>query len=122
MPLPSLLIIDDEVDLGEIIAEYLAGTFSSTVCSDPQKAVDLIKNNHFDLILSDLQMPHIDGFGIIELTMSLSPQIPVVILTGHSQFDPFSKKALEAGAKGILVKPLESPTKLASFLRQFLNN
>ncbi len=120
MSLPKLLIIDDEFDLAEIIAEYLVDSFASTVCSSPQEAKRLLESQKFDLILSDLEMPEINGFQIISIAKSLNPSVPVVILTGHSQFDPSSQKALAAGAKGILVKPLESPSKLEGFLSQFL--
>jgi len=118
--LPTILIIDDEADLGEILADYLEDDFECTVCSDPRVAVDQIKAKSFDLVISDMHMPVISGFDIIKVMQEKHPDTPVILLTGNAKDDPLVQEALEKGAKGIITKPFDSPDTVLVYLKKFI--
>ena len=118
--LPKILIIDDEEDLGEILADYLEDDFDCTVCSDPAKGVEYINNQSFSLVISDMHMPEINGFKIIETVKEKQPQTPVILLTGNARHDPIVVEALNKGATGIITKPFDSPDEVMNYLKSFI--
>ncbi len=118
--LPKVLIVDDEQDLGDILADYLEDEFTCSVCSNPEKALHLIKDTTFDIVISDMHMPKVDGFQIIEVVSKQQPDTPVILLTGNSRNDPIVIEALEKGAKGIITKPFNSPQEVLDYLKKFI--
>lgn len=118
--LPKILIIDDEKDLGEVLADYLEDDFSCTICSDPEEAVRHIKHEIFQLIISDLHMPVIDGMAIIGIVKDHQPDTPVVLLTGNAPYDPIVVAAMKKGASGVISKPFESPDDVITYLKSMI--
>ena len=118
--LPSILIVDDEEDLGEILGDYLEDDFVCAVFSDPKQAVEALKNKTFNLVISDMHMPEITGFDIIEVSKKTQPDTPVILLTGNSRDDPIVKEAVSKGANGIITKPFQSPEDVLQYLKSFL--
>lgn len=118
--LPKIMIIDDEADLAEVLADYLEGTFACQVCSVPQDALIRLAEERFDLIISDLHMPGVDGFAIITQAVKHQPATPVILLTGSSSSDPDVTKAVAMGAKGVLTKPFSSPNEMVHYLLSFI--
>lgn len=118
--LPHILIIDDEIDLGEILGDYLEDDFECTICSNPVDGRELIKTNAYALIISDMHMPDVNGFDIIEAVKQHQPETPVIVLTGNSQNDPIVQEAMEKGAKGLITKPFNSPNEVLLYLKKFL--
>ncbi|MFK7825035.1 MAG: response regulator [Oligoflexales bacterium] len=118
--LPGILIVDDEVDLGEILADYLEDDFECTVCSNPVNAIKLIKENTYDLVISDMHMPNVNGFEIIELVKKVQPDTPIILLTGNSKNDPIVQEAIAKGASGIITKPFNSPDEVLEYLKKFI--
>lgn len=118
--LPTILIVDDEVDLCEILADYLEDDFNCTVSSSPENALNLIKENSYDLVISDMHMPNVNGFEIIEAVKTKRPDTPVIILTGNSKTDPIVQDAITKGASGIITKPFSSPDEVLEYLRKFI--
>ena len=118
--LPTILIIDDEVDLGEILADYLEDDFDCTVCSDPQEGLELIQQKTFSLVISDMQMPNVSGFEIIDMMTKKQPDTPVILLTGNSRNDPIVEEALKKGARGVITKPFNSPDEVIDYLKKFI--
>jgi len=104
----NLLIVDDqEVNvqlLEEILREAGYTRFSSTM--DPKVVAALHRQNHYDLILLDLQMPGMDGFQVMENLKAIETEsyIPVLVITAQ----PAHKlQALQAGAKDFVSKPFD---------------
>lgn len=118
--LPDILIIDDEEDLGEILADYLEDSFRCTVHSNPNEAIAQIEQSRFSLIISDLHMPALSGLAIIDAVKKHQPETPVLILTGDSPGDPQVLKALEHGARGVISKPFHSPDEVIEYLKSML--
>ena len=117
---PSILIVDDEIDLGEILADYLESHFVTKVIANPVEALQTIEKDRFDLIISDISMPLVDGFQILACVQKAQPETPVIVLTGNALGDPLTQEALKRGAKGIITKPFSTPDDVIAYLKQFL--
>ena len=118
---PHVLIVDDEPNVRRVLATLLeqAG-FSTTRASSGERALDLVRAQDPDLVLTDLRMPGMDGMELLGKLTASFPEIPVVMLTAFSQKD-YVEEASRAGAMGYLVKPFTKqdvlPAKIANCLQ-----
>jgi DNA-binding NtrC family response regulator len=102
----SVLLVDDDRALCELLAEGLGQRgFSVTFTTRPAEVEDLLKANHFDVVLTDLTMPGLDG---IELCSRLarSRKLPVIVITAFGSLET-AVRAIRAGAYDFLTKPLD---------------
>jgi DNA-binding NtrC family response regulator len=94
----NILIVDDEKDmlvlLGRILSE--GRDYAVTVTEDSRKVDELLDHTQFDLVLTDLKMPHVDGLAVLEMVKSRTPRTAVVIMTAYGTID----SAIEATRKG----------------------
>ena len=93
----EILIVEDEIDIREGISEYLSEVgYDVMVAEDGQKGIDLFKSNEFDLVLLDIMLPKINGFGVLSQIREIS-DVPVMMLTAmtddYSQIMSFNEKA-----------------------------
>ena len=103
----KILIVDDDISLLSTLETCLSEFgFYVVTCSNPLDVVGIIAKNNFDLIFLDIQMSPIDGFTVLTEIKKLSPDIPVIIISGSEEFD-FALRAVEMGAYHILQKPME---------------
>jgi len=102
----KILIIDDEPDmlklLSMIIREKTA--YEITTTNNPVEAVELAKTGGFDLIISDLKMPGLDGIEIIEAVKRVDVDIPVIIITAYGTVESASE-AMQKGGFDFITKP-----------------
>lgn len=105
----TILLIDDSITqlLNAKFTLQQAG-YRVEIVSDPLTAVDRIKELKPDLVLTDLNMPNLDGIGVIRAIRQLDccPELPVLVMSTDSQKHKF-QEAREAGATGWLMKPLK---------------
>lgn len=116
----TILIVDDQESNVQLLEQLLhgAGYTAVTSTTEPQGVCALHRQNHYDLILLDLQMPIMDGFQVIEglKASTTDDYLPVIVLTaqpGHKL------RALQAGAKDFISKPfdlLEVKTRIHNML------
>jgi CheY-like chemotaxis protein len=103
----KVLIVDDDHIWLRLIKkkfEKYSDKFEALFASDGMRAVELLKTNTISLVVTDLQMPEMDGFSLLARLSEQYPDIPVIIVTAYST--PKSKKrVLEAGAAGYIEKP-----------------
>ena len=93
----KILIVEDEIDIREGISEYLSEVgYDVMVAEDGQEGIDLFKSNEFDLVLLDIMLPKINGFGVLSQIREIS-DVPVMMLTAmtddYSQIMSFNEKA-----------------------------
>ena len=119
---PKILVIDDEIDVAAIFCEYVEDSFETRMIADPKNAIELIKKEKFDLILTDLKMPKASGLDILNKTKEFQSNTPVVIMSGFSKHDKDLQYALSQGAKDFLPKPFEDPIKIVNFIENYLNS
>ena len=106
----KILIVDDEranIRLLEIMLEQ-AGYEDVWSTSDPRQALALFESCRPDLLLLDLQMPHLDGFGVMRALAEAFPgsTVPTLVLTADAT-QPTKHRALREGANDFLCKPLD---------------
>lgn len=105
----TLLIADDEPlirnGVKKIIDWESLGFSKIFLAEDGQEALDIIRENHVDLVLTDIVMPFMDGLELSEILAKEFPQIHVVILTGHEEFE-YAQKSVSLGVKNYILKPI----------------
>ncbi len=105
---PKILIIDDEPDMLSAYANILAALGNKPIpISEGRLALDLMKEDVFDLIFCDLLMPDIDGMQIIEKAQKLAPQTPIIIFSAYGTIDR-AVAAMRAGAFDFIEKPFNT--------------
>lgn len=104
----KILIVDDQAANVLLVERMLrgAGYVNLTSTMDPQQVCDLHLKNHYDLILLDLQMPGMDGFGVMDALKAIETEgyIPVLVITAQPDQQ---LRALKAGAKDFVSKPFD---------------
>ncbi|MGA7877132.1 MAG: ATP-binding protein [Desulfoferrobacter sp.] len=101
-----LLVVDDDVQVLEIVTDMLRFKGHEVVAvSDGKVALDLIENDHFDLVLTDLGMPGLSGWKIAEKVKDIRPDVPVILFTGWgAQYEEHD--LTQRGVAAVLSKPL----------------
>lgn len=113
-PGPRILIVDDQPSNVRLLEHTLrrAGYVEVTSTTNPCEVTALHQKNHYNLILLDLQMPDLDGFGVLGQLQEVRPTNPVsvlVISAGASEMPA----ALKSGGDGFLAKPFRLPDVVA---------
>jgi len=102
----KILVVDDEKDmlllLQRIISEGTDHELQTE--TNPFQALDVFKNNHFDLVITDLKMPKMDGIKLLEEAKRIRPKTSVVILTAFATIDT-AVEAIRKGAYDYITKP-----------------
>src|SRR5579884_2725893 len=103
-----LLIIDDEPNtLASLSRAFRLAGHEATVCDNSARALELVKNQSFDLILSDVVMPGKDGIALLEEIKSLGVTTPVVMMSGQAHIE-MAVRATKLGALDFLEKPIST--------------
>jgi putative nucleotidyltransferase with HDIG domain len=99
------LCVDDEPTTLSLVARLLQRMeLDVTTATSPQAALEEFEPERFDLIITDIRMPGMDGHAFLAAIRARDPQIPVIIATGHASLDN-AIRALRDGASGMLIKP-----------------
>jgi len=103
----AVLVVDDNEDIRETLALVLSGCgYRCESAKDGVEAMQRVRRARFDAVVTDLEMPEMDGIALTrELRQSFS-NLPVMIMTGHSD-DDHRETAFRAGAREFLGKPFD---------------
>jgi putative two-component system response regulator len=102
---PRVLCVDDEPVILQVLRRLLeVQGFEPVTCGDPVEAAANFSEGMFDVVITDIHMPVMDGLALMRAIRQIQPEIPVVIVTGHGTVDT-AIQALREGATGMLVKP-----------------
>ena len=103
---PQILVIDDEVDIAELIAEQLEFNYTVSIANSIQSGVSKLKEQSFDLIVTDLHLPDCrPQTSSVAMLRESTKHVPILLITGQDENDPGVKKAIADGATGLIVKP-----------------
>ena len=104
---PHLLLVDDDTSLLRLLTIRLEGEgYNVTAVEDGQAALKKIHSDSFDLVLSDLRMPGLDGLSLFEEIMGIRTDIPVILMTAHGTISD-AVAATQRGVFGFLPKPVD---------------
>jgi CheY-like chemotaxis protein len=116
-----ILVVDDVADVTEMIALFLkhAG-FDVTTANSAAAALKMTSHNRFDLIISDIGMPEMNGYDLAESLRKLDAyaETPMVAVTGYSEYDDRGR-SLQAGFNAHLTKPI-NPSQLLAVIGNLL--
>jgi CheY-like chemotaxis protein len=112
----TILIVEDDLVIRKSISQTLRQEgYEVDEASDGAQAVELLSERRFDLVISDFVMPRMDGLKVVEQVHSVSPQTPVIFLTGY-----LSRKSAESllhGMAEFVQKPVTEELLLAKVQR-----
>lgn len=101
----TILVVDNESDQLEMMREILGRIgFDARTTDDPQRALEMVKQDTFSLVFIDLIMPDIDGTELCEQIKRLRPALNVYAYSGHAHLYS-SKRLARAGFDGTINKP-----------------
>src|SRR5579883_296784 len=103
----SVLVVDDDAAVGAVLEALLvqAGVKATHVPS-AARALALLEERPFDVVLTDLRMPGMDGMQLLAKVTQTWPEVPVIVLTAHGSV-PLAVEAMRAGATDFLLKPFD---------------
>ena len=109
----KILVVEDERDLNRIITKHLKkNNYSVDSCFDGQEALDFISYSEYDLIITDIMMPNVDGYEFIDKLRANKNNTPVIMLTAKDTLED-KIVGLDSGADDYIVKPFEFDELLA---------
>ncbi|WP_339249993.1 response regulator [Paenibacillus sp. FSL P2-0136] len=118
----KILVVDDEPRVSAGIRNFLLTSELNITEVETAingfEAIDYLRMDHFDLVLTDIQMGRMSGIELMENIYMEQWNVPVIVISAHEKFD-FAKKSLRLGAKDYLVKPVER-TELLRVVRKAL--
>ena len=101
----KLLLIDDEVELVTTLVERLEiRGIEAQAATNGRDALDLVRKEHFDVVVADLKMPIMSGIEVMDSLQREYPSIKVVLITGHGSSDEPGQSIVDR-ADGLLLKP-----------------
>ena len=103
----KILVVEDDKDLNRTVCSFLNHSgYEAVGCLDAIAAYDAMYSNVFDLIVTDIMMPKVDGFEFVSTVRQLNEDIPVLFITARD--DILSKqKGFRVGADDYMVKPID---------------
>ena len=102
---PHILLIDDEkIALSNLSHVLEREGYQVTACMDGESGLAEMQTTEFDLVLTDLRMPGINGMDVLHHIHETTPEVPVIMITGHASLDS-AVEAIKAGAYHYITKP-----------------
>jgi len=103
----SILIVDDEQEIRDSLSIILQEEgYDCTTSEDAESALIALEKGSFDIVISDIRMPGIDGIKLLEKTLEIAPQTIVVLITAYASVET-AVQALRKGAYDYILKPLD---------------
>ena len=110
---PRVLVVDDEATIRDLLSKTLAlAEYDVDLAPDGRSALERLRMIPYDLLITDLKMPGVDGLAVIREARRLKADIPVIIITGFST-EASAIEAVNLGVSGYLTKPFRVPRVLA---------
>jgi DNA-binding NtrC family response regulator len=102
----KVLLCDDEESLCRALARLLRSAFDVTTADGPG-ALAKLQQESFDVVVTDLRMPQVNGFDVLEAVRKRSPRTPVIVMSGNAEIHD-AVRAMRSGARDFLIKPIDA--------------
>jgi len=114
---PRILVVDDEQAVRDLLSKTLTmADYDVDSADDGPSAIEKMRAVQYDLLITDLKMPGMDGLSVIREARKLSADLRVIIITGYST-EASAIEAINLGVSGYLTKPFRLPRILAAAAR-----
>ncbi len=102
-----ILVLEDDAQLNQIVCTYLNDSgFQAKGCRNAHDAYDELYNSLYDLIISDIMMPEVDGFEFAQTVRQVNKRIPILFMSARDDL-PAKQKGFQLGIDDYMVKPIE---------------
>jgi DNA-binding response OmpR family regulator len=103
----GILVVEDNAELNRSVCSFLNSSgYQATGCLGAEEAYDAMYSTVFDLIISDIMMPGIDGFEFVKTVRSLNEDIPILFMTARDDFAA-KQRGYRVGIDDYMVKPID---------------
>lgn len=103
----QILVLEDDAKLNQLVCTYLNDSgFEAKGCLNANDAYDALYNNLYDLIISDIMMPEVDGFAFARTVRQVNKHIPILFMSARDDL-PAKQKGFQLGIDDYMVKPIE---------------
>jgi len=103
-----LLYVDDNKALCETYVSFFQDIFQSVECAfDGEEALELYKKNRYELVITDINMPHMNGFTFIKEMKAINPDQAVIIVSAYSEI-AYLSQLNQCAVSHFLVKPVDT--------------
>ncbi len=104
----KLLIVDDEPDMLKLLSMIIREKtpYEAVTTNNPQEALELAKKGGFDLVITDLKMPGLDGVDLLEAVKKVDEDIPVIIITAYGTVES-AMETMQKGGFDFITKPFK---------------
>ena len=113
-----ILIIDDEVDMLMLLRMIIEDNtdYDVETTNSPTEGIKLFREEDYDLVITDLKMPGLDGMDIFDEFKGLKPEVPVIMITAYGSMET-SDEALRKGVAEFITKPFRKDSILFTIKR-----
>ncbi|OEU47440.1 MAG: histidine kinase [Desulfobacterales bacterium C00003060] len=114
----KILVIDDELDMLMLLRMIIEDNTDHEVetTNNPSEGLKMFKENDYDLVISDLKMPGMDGIELSDEFREMKPDIPVVIITAYGSLET-AQEAMKKGVADFITKPFRKDSILFTINR-----
>ena len=103
----QILVVEDDAELNKTVCSYLNNSgFKATGCLGAEEAYDVMYNSIFELIVSDIMMPGINGFEFARTVGEVNKSIPILFMSAKDDL-PSKQKGFQLGIDDYMVKPVD---------------
>ncbi len=103
----KILVVEDDRDLNRAVCTFLNNSgYEATGCLSAEEAFDAMYETVFDLIVSDIMMPRVDGFEFVKTVRSLSENIPILFMSARDDLAA-KQRGFRVGVDDYMVKPID---------------
>jgi len=104
---PSILIVDDEPDATATLSKFLSSRgYITDTAANGAEALNQVLSGDYHVVMTDLRMPGMDGADFLARVRFERPDLPVIVMTGHTAFETNDSIWANAGVAAVLHKPL----------------
>jgi DNA-binding NtrC family response regulator len=114
--MPDILVVDDDDVIRDTLCELLSADYSCQAAETAEAALAKLEAQGFDVVLTDISMPGLNGRELLQKVVELYPGTPVIIISGHSDQEQ-AQNLLSHGAFDFLLKPFRLEAVEASVKR-----
>ncbi|TVP57856.1 MAG: response regulator [Gemmatimonadales bacterium] len=103
-----ILLVEDDLDQAHLVKFLLeaGGDYSVTLVQDGDRAIDLLREREWELLITDLNLPGADGTAVVDFARTRQDRLPILATTGYTGPE-YAQRAIDMGADDVLVKPLD---------------
>jgi DNA-binding NtrC family response regulator len=104
----KILVVDDEAPIRDVLQKGLSqmGGFLVDTAKNGQEAIEKVERETFDMVLTDLMMPEMDGMELLRIMKGTRPELPVIMMTAYGSIDN-AVEAMKIGANDYITKPVD---------------